>query len=171
MKRVLVLLILLCIAAGSFFIVRRTLNPLPEYVPDSAYYGKVISGRFDTSKYRPDPEWRTMLTAKQYKILREKGTEVPFSGELNKEDRPGTYYSVGCDTPVFRSETKFDSRTGWPSFWAPIGEDSLVLQKDGDRIEVLDVCGGHLGHVFDDGPKPSGKRFCINSESLYFMPD
>ena len=107
--------------------------------------------------------------------MREQGTERPFSGVLDHETRNGTYYSVGCNEAVFRSEQKFDSGTGWPSFWAPITQDALVLREDttlGDtRIEVLDKCGGHLGHVFDDGPKPTGKRYCMNSLSLKFVPD
>lgn len=129
-----------------------------------------------SSRTESDAEWKKILTPEQYYILREAGTEAPFTGKLEHENRKGTFYSVGCDQPVFRSEQKFDSGTGWPSFWAPISDNALVLREDKSipfetRIEVLDKCGGHLGHVFDDGPKPTGKRFCINSEAMYFVPD
>ncbi len=130
----------------------------------------------DAAKVKSDEEWQRILTADQYKILRQAGTETPFTGVLLHESRKGTYYSVGCDEPVFRSEQKFDSGTGWPSFWAPINPDAVILKADSSlpgepRIEVLDKCGGHLGHVFDDGPQPTGKRYCMNSIALKFVPD
>lgn len=135
----------------------------------------IISGSFDKSKIKTDEEWKKILTPEQYHILREQGTEIPFTGALDHETRSGTYYSVGCDTPVFRSEQKYDSGTGWPSFWAPINNSALVLREDtslGDsRVEVLDQCGGHLGHVFYDGPQPTSKRYCMNSAALKFVPD
>lgn len=122
-----------------------------------------------------EADWKEKLTPEQYYVLREAGTERPFTSPLLHEKRKGTYVSADCDEPLFRSEQKYDSGTGWPSFWAPISEDAVVEIPDRSlgvlRVEVQSKCGGHLGHVFTDGPEPTGLRYCMNGDALKFIPD
>ena len=126
-------------------------------------------------KSKSDAEWRRLLTKQQYYVLREAGTERAFTSPLNKEKRKGTFVCAGCANPLYSSVTKYDSGTGWPSFWQAIDKQAVGTSTDYllgyPRTEVHCAdCGGHLGHIFGDGPKPTGDRHCINGAALKFVP-
>ena len=122
---------------------------------------------------KSDAEWRRELTPEQYHITRQKGTEQPFTGEYYHFKGTGIYHCVACGQELFDSETKYNSGSGWPSFWAPLSEDRIETEVDRShgmvRQEIMcSRCGAHLGHVFEDGPRPTGQRYCVNSLSLQF---
>jgi peptide-methionine (R)-S-oxide reductase len=153
-----------------------------------AWLSQYLPGRADRSIAQATPQlgkpefeitktpeqWRAMLTPEQFRVLRREGTERSGTSPLNQEHRPGTFACAGCDLPLFTAGTKFDSGTGWPSFYDPIpGAIDTTIDKSTfmSRVEVhCHRCGGHLGHVFDDGPQPTGKRYCMNGVAMKFMP-
>jgi peptide-methionine (R)-S-oxide reductase len=134
--------------------------------------GSFAAEQFEVTK--SDAEWRKILTPDQYAVLRHEATEPPYSSPLDKEKRRGTFACAGCGLELFSSATKFDSGTGWPSFWAPL-KNAIGTRRDMSlgtiRTEVhCRRCGGHLGHVFDDGPEPTGLRYCMNGAAMVFKP-
>jgi peptide-methionine (R)-S-oxide reductase len=155
------------------FIIRSAIALLAG-VSGAGLFGAAASGASTDYKRLTEDDWRKRLTSEQFVVLRKQGTEFAFSSPLDHETRPGTYSCAGCDLSLFSSKTKFDSGTGWPSFWAPL-PNAIETSVDKTFFEVRTEvhcrrCAGHLGHVFDDGPKPTGLRYCMNGVALTFRP-
>jgi peptide-methionine (R)-S-oxide reductase len=158
------------IALGAF----AALNRLP--IVSASSLGDARSGQDTPIKkvVKTDEEWKRILTPEQYNVARQKGTEAPYSSPLNDIHDEGVFECVCCELPVFSSKTKFNSHTGWPSFWTPIARQNVREEVDNSlsetRTEVLCArCDAHLGHVFDDGPKPTGLRYCMNGVAMKFV--
>ena len=137
-----------------------------------AFGGRAFAVAYEVTK--TDAEWKKLLSPASYDVLRHAGTEYPFSSPLDLNTRKGIYSCAGCDLPNYSSDTKYDSHTGWPSFWKPLNNAVLTMADNSDGDERTEVhcrrCGGHLGHVFEDGPKPTGLRYCMNGVALNFKP-
>ncbi|MDQ1525297.1 MAG: peptide-methionine (R)-S-oxide reductase [Pyrinomonadaceae bacterium] len=149
--------------------------PLVDALAQRAVKGGTKSAGAFKKVVKTDEEWKRILTAEQYHVMREKGTEAPGASPLLKNYAKGTYVCVGCALPLFSSRTRYDSHTGWPSFWSPISKRNVLERPEtaeGDtRTEVVcNRCDAHLGHVFDDGPDPTGLRYCMNGVALKFVP-
>ncbi|MBK5517583.1 peptide-methionine (R)-S-oxide reductase MsrB [Pseudomonas sp. TH10] len=165
------------LAGGGLGVAALVAGVLPKFAGRRSFIGDFIGDANAAEVFEvthSDSEWRALLSDEQYEILREEGTERAYSSALNDEHRDGTFACAGCDLALFSSATKFDSRTGWPSFWAPL-DNAVGIRQDRSfgmvREEVhCRRCGGHLGHVFDDGPQPTGQRYCMNGLAMKFTP-
>jgi len=159
-----------CLFLGAFCLAQA-----PKQPPDSkGKAGTKMESKKIEKVVKTDEEWEKILTPLQFHVMRKKGTERAFTGELWDNHEKGVFVCAACGQELFSSKTKFDSGTGWPSFWQPVAKEKIETENDDSlgmrRVEVMcSRCGGHLGHVFDDGPRPTGLRYCMNSASLKFV--
>ncbi|HEV7670055.1 MAG TPA: peptide-methionine (R)-S-oxide reductase MsrB [Thermoanaerobaculia bacterium] len=172
MKILTLLLVVLVAGVLATFAFARNAPKGDTKAPAGEKKGKDVIEKIE----KTDDEWRKLLTPEQYQVLRKAGTERAFTGKTWNNHEKGTYVCAACKLPLFSSATKFESGTGWPSFWAAIDPGHVIEHSDWTlgmkRTEVVCArCGGHLGHVFDDGPKPTGLRYCMNSAALDFVPE
>lgn len=174
-SRITLVALLLGAGLGTARLVTARNASAPAREKGSAVPAKAPAGPRYTKVTKSPEQWQKQLTELQYHVLREEGTERAFTGAYWNEHKKGTYVCAGCGLALFGSDTKFDSGTGWPSFWRPAFDNVVTEKRDStlgmERIALeCGRCGGHLGHVFDDGPQPTGLRYCINSASLVFQP-